>query len=280
MIVPGSTSQSLAASLAERIGKPLTPASYERFPDGEQIVSVPRFESDHAIVIAATLDDSSWVELLQLQDAVREAGATTITTVLPYMGYARQDEAFKSGQPVSARAMAQAISTGTDRVVVVNPHEQTITDFFTVPVAVADASEMLADPLPRLTEPLFLAPDSSATTLAEEIRDAYGDGTADHCEKHRNRETGAVDVTPAETSVTGRDVVLVDDIIATGSTMSKTISALNGANRIFALTIHPLLVGNALTKLKRAGVSQVVGTDTVECAVSDVTVAAAVERTL
>jgi ribose-phosphate pyrophosphokinase len=280
MIVPGSTSQSLAASLADRTGKPLTPVSYERFPDGEQIASVPEFEADHAVIVASTIGDSAWVEVLQLQDAVREAGARTVTTVLPYMGYARQDESFRSGQPVSARAMARAISTTTDRVILVNPHERGVTRFFDVPVDVADASTALAEPLPTLTEPLFLGPDAGAIQLAEAVRDAYGAGTVDHSEKHRNRETGAIDVTPAGTPVTGRDVVLVDDIIATGSTMSESISALGDANRVFAVTVHPLLVGNALTKLRRAGVTRVIGTDTVEHAVSDVSVADPVEDTL
>ncbi|ERH03247.1 MAG: ribose-phosphate pyrophosphokinase [Halorubrum sp. J07HR59] len=280
MIVPGSTSQSLAASLADRTGKPLTPVSYEQFPDGEQIASVPEFEADHAVIVASTIGDSAWVEVLQLQDAVREAGATTVTTVLPYMGYARQDESFMSGQPVSARAMARAISTTTDRVILVNPHERGVTRFFDVPVDVADASTTLAEPLPSLTEPLFLGPDGGAIQLTEAVRDAYGEGAVDHCEKHRDRETGAIDVTPAGTSVTGRDVVLVDDIIATGSTMSESISALKDANRVFAVTVHPLLVGNALTKLRQAGVTRVIGTDTVEHAVSDVSVADPVEDTL
>ncbi|ESS12000.1 MAG: ribose-phosphate pyrophosphokinase [uncultured archaeon A07HR60] len=280
MIVPGSTSQSLAASLADRTGKPLTPVSYEQFPDGEQIASVPEFEADHAVIVASTIGDSAWVEVLQLQDAVREAGATTVTTVLPYMGYARQDESFMSGQPVSARAMARAISTTTDRVILVNPHERGVTRFFDVPVDVADASTTLAEPLPSLTEPLFLGPDGGAIQLTEAVRDAYGEGTVDHCEKHRDRETGAIDITPAGTSVTGRDVVLVDDIIATGSTMSESISALKDANRVFAVTVHPLLVGNALTKLRQAGVTRVIGTDTVEHAVSDVSVADPVEDTL
>lgn len=147
MIVPGSSSQLLAATLAEETGRPLATPTYDRFPDGEGLAAVPDFDDDEATIVAATDSDAAWVELLQLQDAVREAGAERVTTVIPYMGYARQDESFGDGQPVSARAMARAVSTGTDRVVLVNPHEAGVADFYDVPVETVDAASVLAEPL-------------------------------------------------------------------------------------------------------------------------------------
>ncbi|MFC6753443.1 ribose-phosphate diphosphokinase, partial [Halorubrum tibetense] len=266
MIVPGSSSQLLAAALADDTGRPLATATYDRFPDGETIAAVPAFDGDEATVVATTDSDSAWVELLQLQDAVREAGATHVTTVIPYMGYARQDESFADGQPVSARAMARAISTGTDRVVLVNPHETAVTDFYSVPVDIVDAASVLADPLSALTDPLFLAPDEGAIGIAETVRDAYGTGETDYFEKHRDRETGAVDVSPSDATVSGRDVVVVDDIVATGSTMSEAVGVLTdrGAERIVAACVHPMLAANAVTKLRNAGVDRIVGTDTIE----------------
>ncbi len=275
MIVPGSSSQLLAAALAEETGQPLATATYDRFPDGETLAAVPGFDGDEATVVATTGSDSAWVELLQLQDAVREAGATHVTTVIPYMGYARQDESFAEGQPVSARAMARAISTGTDRVVLVNPHETAVTDFYSVPVDIVDAASVLADPLSALTDPLFLAPDEGAIGIAETVRDAYGTGETDYFEKHRDRETGAVDVSPSDATVSGRDVVVVDDIVATGSTMSEAVSVLTdrGAERIVAACVHPMLAANAVTKLRTAGVGRIVGTDTIERGCSVVSVA-------
>ena len=130
MIVSGSTSQALGAALARELGESLAATSFERFPDGELLASVPDFSADRAVIVASTTSSDAHLEVLQLQDAVREAGAGEVVTVLPYMGYGRQDEAFAAGHPVSARAVARAISTNADRVLTVNPHEDRICTFF------------------------------------------------------------------------------------------------------------------------------------------------------
>jgi ribose-phosphate pyrophosphokinase len=177
--------------------------------------------------------------------------------------------------------MARAISTGSDRVLTVNPHKTAICEFFDVPAEPVDAAAVLADPLPDLVEPLFLAPDDGATELAQTVRDAYGTGETDHFEKTRHSGT-AVDVEPSETAVQGRDVVLVDDIIATGSTMSESIAVLNDRDvrDVYVTCVHPLLVGNAYLKLVRAGVETIYGTDTIERPVSTVSVAPAIADAL
>jgi ribose-phosphate pyrophosphokinase len=282
MIVPSSGTQTLAAALADETGAPLATPTFERFADGEQLAAVPEFAGEEATVVASTVTDGDWIELLQLQDAVREAGASQVTTVIPYLGYARQDQSFKPGQPVSARAMAQAVATGTDRVVLVNPHEESVAEFFSVPVEVVDAADVLAAPLPTLRDPLFLSPDASAIGIAETLRDAYGSGAIDYFEKRRDREDGAVEITPSDASVADRDVVVVDDIIATGSTMSKSIAVLRerGADRVVAACVHPVLASNAVTKLRAAGVERILGTDTIERACSEASVAPAIARVL
>ena len=280
MIVAGSSSQALAAALAAETGEQLASVEYERFPDGEGIVRVGA-PGDHAIVVASTVSDEAHVELLQLQDAVREAGASEVTTVLPYMGYARQDHAFEAGEPVSARAVARAISSGTDRVVTVNPHERAVCDYFDVPAEAVDAAGLLADPLPELTDPLFLAPDDGAIDLAESAATAYGRGETDYFEKTRHSGDD-VEIAPSDADCADRDVVLVDDIIATGSTMSESVAILDerGADRVFVTCVHPLLASNAVLKLSRAGVAAVYGTDTIERPVSEVSVAPVVADAL
>ena len=278
MILSGSRSQSLAAALAAETGQKLAGVSRERFPDGEQLVELdpPALAGEQAVVVAATSTDAAHVELLQLQDAAREAGASQITTVLPYMGYARQDEAFEPGQPVSARAVARAVSTGTDRVLVVEPHEPAVCDCFRVPAEPVAVAGLLAGPLGDLTEPVFLAPDAGAADLARTVRDAYGRGAVDHCEKTRHSGS-EVTVEASGATLDGCDVVLVDDIVATGSTMSQAIAAMAGeAASVTVACIHALLARDAYTKLQRAGVDAVYATDTVERPVSRVSVAPAV----
>ena len=277
MIVPGSASQELAAALAAELDEPLAAVEYDWFADGETLVRVPD-GAERAVVVASTVSDTAHVELLQLQDAAGSR-ASEVVTVLPYMGYARQDEAFDPGQPVSARAMARSISTGADRVVTVNPHEQSVCDFFEVPCAAVDAAGRLAEPLPALSDPLFLSPDAGAIGLATTVRDAYGRGETDHFEKVRHSDTD-VDVRPSDADTAVRDVVLVDDIVATGSTMSTAIEQLSDPTRVFVTCVHPMLAANARTKLATAGVEAVYGTDTIERAASAVSVAPAVAETL
>ncbi len=275
MIVPGSTSQALAADLAAELDAELAAVEYDRFPDGELLAATPEFSADRAIVVASTTSSDAHVELLQLQDAVREAGAREVVTVLPYMGYARQDESFEAGHPVSARAVARAIATGADRVLTVNPHEETVRSFFDVPADPVDAAGRLAEPLPGdLADPVFLAPDEGAVAIAETVRDAYGAGTTDYFEKTR-LSGEAVEITPSDVEVSGRDVVVTDDIVATGSTMSEAVAVLDDRNarRVYVATVHAVLARDALTKLRRAGVEAVYATDTVERPVSAVSVA-------
>ena len=275
MIVSGSTSQTLAASLARELEEPLADVVYDRFPDGELRASVPGFEGDRAVIVASTVSSDAHLEVLQLQDAVREGGAEEVVTVLPYMGYARQDKSFADGQPITARAVAKAISTGADRVLTVTPHEEAVCDFFEPTATAVEAAGLLADPLPDdLVDPVFLSPDAGAIELAERVRDAYGTGETDYFEKVRHSGTD-VEITPSDVAVDGRDVVVADDIIATGGTMSESVEVLRDRNaaRVFVTCVHPLLVSSASTRLARAGVEAVYGTDTIERPASAVSVA-------
>ncbi|PSQ19159.1 ribose-phosphate pyrophosphokinase [Halobacteriales archaeon QS_8_69_26] len=291
MIVSGSASQALSAALSAELDEELSAVEFERFPDGEILAAAPGFDADRAVVVVSTVSATAHVETLQLQDAVREAGAEEVVTVLPYVGYARQDRPAKPGHtvsesppgyPVSARAMARAVSAGTDRVVTVNPHEEFLRDFFDAPARSVDAAPLLADPLPDdLVDPLFLAPDDGAVDLARSARDAYGTGDVEAFEKRR-LSGSEVEVTAGAVDLAGRDVAIVDDIVATGSTMSESVEHLRqaGASRVYATCVHPLLVGGALVRLRRAGVEAVYGTDTVERSVSAVSAAPAVADAL
>ncbi len=275
MIVPGVTSQVLAAALADATGRDMAAVDRTRFPDGELLVEIESTPGDAAIVVASTTSSEAHMDLLLLQDALREAGVSDLTTVVPYLGYARQDTAFEAGQPVSVRPVARAIGAGTDRVITVNPHEDEVIEHFEVPATAVDAIGRLVDALPSdLTDPLFLAPDGAARGLAATLRESYGRGTSDHLEKTRHSER-RVEVAPTDADGADRDVVLVDDIISTGSTMVEAVRSLRDRTpeRILATCVHPLLVEDAYGRLSRAGVDGVYGTDTIEHPVSAVSVA-------
>ncbi|MFC7213880.1 ribose-phosphate diphosphokinase [Saliphagus sp. GCM10025334] len=285
-IVSASSSQALAAALARERDATLASVAYDRFPDGELFVSLEGesadLEGERVVVVAATASSDAHVELLCLQDAAREAGASEVVTVVPYMGYGRQDRAFEPGQPISARAVARSISTGADATFVVTPHETSVCDFFDPAATPVDAASVLAEPLPAdLEEPVFLSPDSGAIELAETVRDAYGRGETDYFEKVRRSGTD-VEISPSDVDVANRDVVVVDDIIATGGTMSEAVGVLGerGVGRVFVTCVHPLLVRNAYTRLSNAGVEAVYGTDTLERPASAVSVAPVVAEAL
>ncbi|MFC4439828.1 MULTISPECIES: ribose-phosphate diphosphokinase [Natrialbaceae] len=287
MIISGSASQSLAAALARELEEPLAAVEYDRFPDGELLAAVPEIgeagaDVDRAVVVASTVSSDAHLEVLQLQDAAREAGVDEVVTVLPYMGYGRQDEAFEPGHPISARAVARAVSTGADRVLTVNPHERDVREFFEPSATTVDAADRLAEPLPdELEDPVFLSPDEGAIELAETVRDAYGAGETDYFEKTRYSGT-EVEISPSDVAVENRDVVVTDDIIATGSTMSEAVGVLQerGVGRVFVACVHPLLARDAVTKLSRAGVERIYGTDTIERQHSAVSVAPTIAEQL
>jgi ribose-phosphate pyrophosphokinase len=274
MIVPGHRAQGLAAAVAMATQQPLAGVAYDRFPDGELFHRITTEEMESAVIVAATDSADALVGLLQLQDAAGEL-AGSVTTVLSYMGYARQDRAFESGEPVSARALAAAISTGTDQVVLVNPHEPAVAGFFDAPTMVCDATPVLADAVdPVHTDPVVVAPDASARPMAVALRDALGRGAVDHFEKTRRSST-SVDLSNDGLTVTDRTVVLVDDIISTGTTMATAAARLldAGATRVDVACVHGLLAGAAQTTLRRSGVTEIITTDTLDTAPATTTVA-------
>lgn len=293
MILSGSASQALATALASALDEPIVPLDYDRFPDGELLVQVDRGAplpdgvrldgstfaiDDRAIVVASTPTPSDHIEVLQLQDLAREAGADPVVTVIPYLGYARQEVAHEPGQPVSARAVCRALGSSTDRVITVDPHESLVCEYFDVPCEPVSAVHTLVPALSiARDEPLFLAPDEGARPLAEALRDAHGGGEIDHFVKHRTSGE-SVEITPSECEVAGREVIIVDDIVATGSTIASATEVLTerGVSTVRIACVHALFVGGAYTRLRRAGVDEIVATDTIERAVSTVSAAPAV----
>lgn len=276
MIVAGSESQVLAARVARETGRELARVEYERFPDGERLVRVPGVDGEDVAVVASTPTDSSYVELLQILDAVRDA--SRVDLVVPYMGYSRQDKRFEEGEAVSARALAESVPP-VESVTTVNVHEDSVFNWFDAETADIDATPVLADEIDA-DGPLVVAPDEGARLLAENLAESLG-GDADHLVKKRvsgdevRMETEAVD---AE----GLEVVLVDDMVATGGTMSEAIEVLddNGARSVTVACVHPVLARNAVLRLYSAGVERVVATDTLETALSEASVSSLLARRL
>ncbi|MCX2818333.1 ribose-phosphate diphosphokinase [Haladaptatus sp. F3-133] len=280
MIVAGSESQVLAARVARETGRKLVRVEHESFPDGERLVRVPGVEDKEVAVVASTPTDEAYVELLQILDAVRGASRTDL--VIPYMGYSRQDDEFEDGEAVSARALGSALPH-VDSVTTVNLHEtDVLEDWFDAPERRdLDAAPALADAFTEeLEEPLVVAPDGGARKLAQSLAERVG-GDADHLVKKR-LSGDEVRIETQEVDAQGRDAVLVDDIVATGGTMTEAVEVLrgNGARSVRVACVHPVFARNAVLRLYSAGVERVVATDTLGTALSEASVAPVLARHL
>jgi len=278
MIVAGSASQVLSARVADETGRELVEVEYEEFPDGERMVRVPGVADENVAVVASTPTDSKYVELLQILDACSDA--SRIDLVLPYMGYARQDKKFEEGEPVTARALASALPR-VETVTTVNVHEDGVLDWFDADETYdLDVTPLLADSL-SVEKPLVLSPDEGARHLAESLADAFEGADADHLVKER-LSGDEVRINPKSLDAEGRDAVVVDDMVATGGTMSTAVGMLKeqGASSVHAACVHPVFARNAVLRLYSAGADTVVATDTLSTALSKVSVAPVVARSL
>jgi ribose-phosphate pyrophosphokinase len=282
MIIGGPSSQLLGARVAAALNEELALCEYSSFPDGEAYTQVSSDLDEEIAVVCSTPSDRDIIQLLQILDVLR---GRRIDLVVPYFGYARQDKQFAPGEPLSARAMAVAIDAFLaegSRVYTVNIHDRSVLNNFRHQATDLDAAPILADEIRTmgLHDPVIISPDKGAVRMARVAAERIG-VDYDYLEKTRHSGT-VVSMAPKEIDASGRDVVILDDMIATGGTMAQAISILKakGARRVYLGSVHPVLTGSAVLKLCRAGVEAIIATDTLEKAVSTVSVAGLIAEAL
>ncbi|MCP5505693.1 MAG: ribose-phosphate pyrophosphokinase [Chlamydiales bacterium] len=246
MLFSGTSHPKFSEELAQKLGVSLGKAQIELFPDGEigaQILENVRGRDVFVVQSIAKKPNFYLMELLILIDALKRASARSIVAVIPYFGYARQDRKDKGRVPITAKLVANLLETaGVTRVVTMDLHSEQIQGFFDIPVDNLYGQSLFAKAIQKtgLKDLVVCAPDVGSAKLARLMASELGASFA-IVDKQR---TSAKDVETHALvgDVQGKDVVLVDDICSTGSTLEKASEAVRkaGAGRVVAAVTHPL----------------------------------------
>jgi len=268
----GSANQLLASSIAESLGVPLGKALIGRFSDGETQVEIEenvRRQDVYVVQPTCAPTAENFMELLALIDALKRASAASVTAVIPYFGYARQDRRTRSARvPITAKVAAKIISTvGTDRVLTVDLHADQIQGFFDIPLDNVYASPVLLADIWRhhsSSELVVVSPDVGGVVRARAIAKRLDNADLAIIDKRRPRANES-EVMNIIGDVENKTCLLVDDIVDTAGTLCKAAGALKerGALSVHAYCVHPVLSGKAISNIENSAMDTLVVTDTI-----------------
>jgi ribose-phosphate pyrophosphokinase len=244
-------------------------AQVTRFKDGEAYVQIQEnVRGADVFVVQPTCHpvDLHLMELLLMIDALKRASARRITAVIPYYGYGRQDRKDKPRAPISAKLVADLLTTaGADRALLIDPHAPQIQGFFNIPVDHLFASPVLVDYFKRLNLPnlTVVSPDAGGVERAGFFAKKMDSALA--IVDKRRVEMNVAEVMHVIGDVDGRTCLVIDDLIDTAGTLVKTASALEkaGATAVYACCSHPVLSGPAVENISKSCIKEVVVTDTI-----------------
>ncbi len=278
-MVTGSASLHLSRRLAESLPADLTAAEVRTFADGELYVRVPdRLDGEDVILVQTTYPNDMLVELFLLQDALWDSGLGSLTVVIPYFAYGRQDKRFNKGEAISSRAVAKRVAINANNVVTVDVHDKRAMEYFDVNAVDTSGMPALARYLGDQGVDMVLAPDENAARRAQLVGDLM-DVPWDYLKKERI-DSWTVETEEKPLEVKGLKVAVVDDVISTGGTIASAAKIVRdqGAKEVVAGCVHGLFVKGAEDRLK--SVDDVACTDTVYSAHTRVSVAPEVAEEL
>jgi len=267
-IFSGTNSRYLAEKIAQQFGKPLGSLTIQRFSDGEilPIYTESVRGCDVFIINSTNAPADNLVETLLLVDAARRASAKYVTVVAPYFGYARQDRKDRPRVSIAAKLVANILTAaGANRLMTCDLHAGQIQGFFDIPVDHLDGSYIFIPYLKtlKLNDLVFAAPDVGGTGRARAFAKHFAVELV-ICDKYRKRanEVASMQVIG---DVEKKDVVIVDDMIDTGGTLTKAADIImeKGARSVRAICTHPLLSGNAYENIEASKLEELVVTDTI-----------------
>ncbi len=269
MVFTGNANPGLSKRVAEYLNLPLSNCEIRRFPDGEiDVKLLDDVRGGDVYILQSTCPpvNENLMELVIMMDCLRRASAHRITAVVPYFGYARQDRKAEGRVPITAKLVANLITAaGADRGLAVDLHAAQIQGFFDIPWDHLYAAPVVIDYFKRLDLPdlTIVSPDVGGIKMARAYAKRLGAGLA-ICDKRRSGPT-ETEVMHIIGEVRGKTVILVDDMISTGTSITEaaTRCRTEGAREVFICATHPVLAGNAVEKLRKAQLKEVVVTDTI-----------------
>jgi len=268
-IFSGSSNPALASDVCKYLGIPFGGAQIDRFPDGEKVI---RVEDDvrgrDCFVVQSTCEpvDDHLMELLIYLDCLRRASASRITAVIPYFGYARQDRKDEGRVPITAKLVANLITTaGADRVLAIDLHAKQLQGFFDIPVDHLTGELVLNKYFrdKKINNLTVVSPDVGNMKIAARYAEHLGGELAI---VHKKRVSGSeVEANEMIGEAKGRNILMCDDIIATAGTVCSAAGLLKerGAEKIYVGATHGVFASQALERLAEAPIDEVVVTDTI-----------------
>jgi ribose-phosphate pyrophosphokinase len=274
LIVAGEGAAPMARRIADATGWATTDAEFKTFPDGEAYARIPAaMDGQHVVIVQTGYPPERFWRLLLLLNAARENRAASVRAVVPYLAYARQDRLFQPGEALSSRLALECVRTQASGLVTVDPHKEDVARFFGPGFRSVSAEAPFADAFRTRRIDVVLAPDAGARPRAAAVAARLA-AAVDHLEKKRLSGT-EVEVAPKTLDVRGKRVAILDDIISTGGTMAKAVEQLvrQGAASVLCAGVHGLFLGDAADRLRRAGASELLASDSIETEHSRVSVA-------
>lgn len=268
-VVSGNASTDLAKRIARKLKSPYIKTEKKVFPDGESKITINQIPKKSIVVVVQSTYppvDSNLLELLSIVSKVQKF-SSKVYAVIPYMGYARQDREFLGGEIVTIGVVGKLLkAAGVKKVLTVDIHSKIALKELKISSENVSAMNVLVKHFKKLKmkEPLVVSPDMGGQERAKKFANLLKtDFIA--LKKHRDRKTGKVNILSDRVNVKNRDLVLVDDMISTGGSIVKATQFLKKqkCRRVFVACTHALLVNDAAKKIKKAGVSQIVSTNTI-----------------
>ncbi len=269
MIFSGTANPELAEQVAAYLDMPLAKATINRFSDGEiniQIAESVRGKDVFIIQPTSAPANGNLMELLIMTDALKRSSAKSITAVVPYYGYARQDRKAAPRVPISAKLVANLMETaGITRVVTIDLHASQIQGFFDIPVDNLYGAILFIDYIKskNLPNPIIASPDIGGVARARYFATKLGlDMVIVDKRREKANESEVMNVIG---NVEGKDVILIDDMVDTAGTMVKAAAALKnlGATSVMACCTHPVLSGPAFERIEEGELDELVVANTI-----------------